>query len=65
MFGVVLLPMFHLRVVAHGLAILNAVTDVDVGVDAFTNVIRQGLIHLLVGVAVATLAARWTRGRPS
>jgi hypothetical protein len=61
MLGVVLALAFHLRVVAHGLAVLDAITDVEAGVDAFASVIRRGLIHLLVGAAVATSAARWMR----
>jgi hypothetical protein len=61
MLGVILAPVFHLRVVAHGLVVLDAIADVEAGVDAFASIIRRGLIHLLVGVAVAASAAQWTR----
>jgi hypothetical protein len=61
MLGIELAPTFHLRVVACSPAILDAITDINVGVDVFANIIRQGLIHLLVGAAVAASATRWTR----
>ena len=61
MLGVILVLEFHLRIVARSLAVLDAIMDVDVGVDVFTNIIRQGFIHLLVGTVVAALSALWTR----
>ena len=61
MLGVELALVFHLRLVAHGPAVFDVIVGVDVGVDVFTNVMWQGLIHLLVGAAVAALAVRWTR----
>ena len=45
--------------------ILNAIMDIDDGVDVLTYVVWQRLIDLLVDVAVATSTVRWTRGRPS
>ena len=61
MLGVILVLEFHLRIVARSLAVLDAIMDVDVGVDVFTNIIRQGLILLLVGTAIIALIAWWTR----
>jgi hypothetical protein len=55
--GVVLLPVLDLCVVTPKSAILDAVTDVDVGVDVLADVIWQRLIDLLVGVTVAASIA--------
>jgi hypothetical protein len=63
--GVILLPVLDLCVVTPGSTILDAVTDVDVGVDVLTDVIWQRLIDLLVGITVAASIAWLTRGRPS
>ena len=61
MLGVKLALTFHLHVVARDPTILDAIAGIDVDVDVFANIIWQGLIHLLVGVAIDTLTARWTR----
>jgi hypothetical protein len=62
---IVLLPVLDLRVVMPGSAILDAVIDVDVGIDVLTDVIWQRLIDLLVGVTVVASTAWLMRGRPS
>jgi hypothetical protein len=61
MLGIELALTFHLRVVACSSAVLDEITGVDVGVDVFTNVMRQRLIHLLVGAAITVSAAQWMR----
>ena len=57
MLSVELATTFHLYIIAHGPAVLDAIVGINVAVDVFTNVIRQGLIHLLVGAAVAASTA--------
>jgi hypothetical protein len=54
MLSIKLVLTFHLYIIACGLAILNGITGVDFGIDVFTNIIRQGFIHLLVGAAIVT-----------
>ena len=61
MLDVELAPMFHLCVIARGPTVLDAIVGIDVGIDVFANLIRQGLIYLLVGTTVATSATLWTR----
>lgn len=63
--GVVLLPALDLRIMARGPCVLDAIMDVDVGVDALANVMRQGLINLLVDITVVASAAWWARELPS
>jgi hypothetical protein len=63
--GVVLLPVLDLCVVTPKTTILDAVTNVDVGVDVLADVIWQRLIDLLVGVTVAASITWLTRGHPS
>ena len=57
MLGVILLPMLDLHVVMHGSTIIDAVMSIDVGIDVLAGVMRQGLIDLLVDVAVVALTA--------
>lgn len=40
MLGVILLPALDLYIMVHGSAVLDVVMDVDVGVNALTDVIR-------------------------
>ena len=61
--GIVLLSMLNFYIMTHILDVLDVVTDVDVDVDALTNIVWWELINLLV--AVITSAARWARGHPS
>jgi hypothetical protein len=42
MLGVKLVLAFHLCVVAHGSAILDAIMGVNVGIDMFANIIGRG-----------------------
>lgn len=59
MLGIKLPVSLHLCLIAHGFAAFNAVADVDTGVDVLANVMREGLIHLLVMIAaLASLRAR-------
>ena len=57
MLGVILLLALDLYVVTRGSAVLDAIMDVNVGVDVLVDVVRQRLIDLLVGVAMATSTA--------
>ena len=61
MLSVNLASVFHLRLIAHAPAIFEAIMGVDISFDVFMNVMQQGLIHFLVGTAIATSAAQWTR----
>ena len=58
MFGVELSAMLHLFFVACGPAIFYVATDICVGVDMVTKVVR-GLIDLLVAVAAPTSLGAW------
>ena len=59
--GVVLLLALDLRIMTRRSVVLDAIADVDVGVDVLTDVIQQGLIDHLVDVAVVALASLWVR----
>ena len=63
--GVTLLVALDLCIGTCKSIVLNAITDIDVGVDVLMYVVWQRLIDLLVDIAVATSTARWMRGRPS
>lgn len=57
MLGVILLLALDLLIVMCGSVVLDVVTDVNVVVDVLTDIMRQRLIDLLVGVAVAASTA--------
>lgn len=59
--GIVLLRALDLHVVARRSTVLDAITDVDVGVDVLVDIVRQGLIDLLVDIVVAASIAWWMR----
>ena len=47
---VVLLSALEFCLMLMGMTVLDAIVDIEIGVDAVTGVIAQGLINLLVGV---------------
>ena len=57
MLGVILLPALNFHVVACRSAVRDAVAYIDVGIDVLANVMQQGLVNLLVGVAVVVLVS--------
>ena len=61
MFGVELSATFHLYFIACGPAIFYVATDICVGVDMVTKVVR-GLIDLLVAVVAPTSMGVWWVG---
>jgi hypothetical protein len=57
------LPVFQLCLISRGLSILDATPYVEIGIDVLMDIVR-GLIHLLIGVAVAAPASLGARRRP-
>ena len=57
MLGIILQPPLNLRIMTHGSVVLDAITDVDLGIDLLTNVAWKRLVNLLVGISVASMVA--------
>ena len=47
---VVLLSVLEFYLMLLGMTVLDAIADIEIGIDAVTGVTAQGLINLLVGV---------------
>ena len=50
MLVIILLSALEFCLMSLGMTVLDAIADIEIGVDAVTGVTAQGLINLLVGV---------------
>ena len=64
MLSIILAPAFHLRVMSHGLTILDAIMDVDVAIDVLMDIVWHRLIDILIDVVVAASTAWGMRREP-